>query len=232
MFQILDQLRRWAEVWPLLIPLFIFVLYGNKEKGDKPIIIFVILSFFISLAMIVYAQFRSSMPYWFKGNGILYNLNSILRTLMFAWYLLQIPQVKRFKFLKVLLPVYLALVILFIFLSKSYWNIDVPTFASESILLLLLCLTYFLSSILDDESNLSLKNPVTLICIGISFFEAMNFFFYLFIYALSNSNHNLGYITMQISQYSFILFCLLLGIAFYLNRLKKNNMPNGSLEMS
>jgi hypothetical protein len=232
MLEILEQLRRWAEVWPLLIPLFIFFIYGVKDKSNKPIIIFVIASFFVSLIAIVFTQFYTRMPTWFKSNGILYNINSILRTILFGWYILQIAQVKRFIFTRILLMLYIGTTILFILLSKSIWSLDVPIFASESIVLLILCLTYFLNSIMDDDVTLSFKDPVFLVCAGLSFYEGMNFFFYLFIYALSDSNHNLGYITMKISQYSFIALCILLGIALYLSRPRKNQPLKNSLEIN
>jgi hypothetical protein len=88
-------------------------------------------------------------------------------------------------------------------------------FAGESVILLMLCITYFLGTILDEETDLTVRRPEFLICAGVSLYESINYFIYLFFDALLKINMDFGFKTMKISKYSNILVGVLIGIALY-----------------
>ena len=221
MLELLDYLRRWAEVWPLLIPLFVFLLYRPVDKDLGAVLTYSIISFFLLLIAVIQQQHVLEMPSWFKNNGILYNLNSVIRTLFIGWYIYQMRPVKQHLFARYVLPAYILFLLVYFYFFANLFNFDVILFTAESIVLLILSLTFFLSSIIDDEMRLSAKDPVFIICVGISLYESVNFFINLFMYALSDFNHKLGYLTFEISRYSVIVLCLLLGTALYQGRRKK-----------
>jgi hypothetical protein len=209
-------LRQWAEVWPLLIPLSIFIIFKPKQFEAKTIFTFVIASFLISGISVVTWLYGKTLPNWLKNsNNTFYNLNSVLRTIVLGWYMLRLKQLKHYKYPYYILPVYAILLVTNFLIWESFAEFSSHLFAAESIVLLLFCLTYLLSAILDDEEQISFRNPAFLICSAISLYEALNFFIYLFLFELSLSNHELGMMTMRISQYSFILFGALLGLGLY-----------------
>jgi hypothetical protein len=233
MLEILEQLRRWAEVWPLLIPLSIFLIYRTGDKNLKAIFIYSLISFFLMLIATIQHQFAKELPSNLRNNNLFYNLHSIIRTLFFGWYIYQMKQVKQQIFLRYVFILYGLFILVYLFPYTKLLNFDVILFAAESIVLLIVSLTYFLSSIIDDEVEFSVKDPVFLVCTGISFYEAINFFINLFIFPLYDTNHDLGYIIMKISQCSFIIFCIFIGIAFYRSRGDKNdNILNVPLKVA
>lgn len=230
MLEITEYLRRWAEVWPLLIPLSIFLLYRPLDKKLKPIIIYSLITFFLMLAATIQHQFARDLPSNLRNNGIFYNLHSIIRTLFIGWFIYEVKQVKQHTFLKYVFIIYCLFILVYLYRFGNLLNYDIILFTAESVVLLIISLTFFLSSIMDDEVELSGKDPVFIVCTGISFYEAINFFITLFIFPLYTSNHALGFFTMKIFQCSFIVLCIFLGAALYRSRQKiKDRQYNLSL---
>jgi len=215
MHEILRQLNRWVDVWPLLLPLYVYLVYRVKEKSIMPLIIYAIITLPVSLLATIMALYHYKMPDYLQNNNVLMNFQSFARTVLFGWYILNLRQVKQYPFAKFLFYLYLILVpVNFIFFETPLFS-SVRLFSAESIILFILCITFFLSSILDEEEDITLKHPAFLICTGISIYEAISFLASLFLYPLFYTNPKFGYLTTKISAYSFILLCILMSIAIY-----------------
>jgi hypothetical protein len=209
------SMLRWSEVWPLLIPLAIFIFLGVREKRVWPVAIYVIIALVISFIGSYAVYYPAGLPSWIKNNNLLYNVLSILRVLLIGWYIICIPQLKIYKYTRYVYGIYIVLV-LFNFLElESIRTFSSRTFAAEGIVLLILCITYFLGTIFDDETRLTIKQPEFLICMAISLFESINFFIYLFFDALFQIDPDFGFKTIKLSKYTTILIGILLGLALY-----------------
>lgn len=223
---IYEELIRWSEVWPLFIPLAIFIFFPVRNKKFRLLLVFLILSIIVSLVSTTSWLYGARISWLPKTNGLLYNVNSLLRTVFLGYFILSLKQVTQYRYTYYVFGFYgLYTLINFIFLEPP-GNFSVHFVAAESIVLLILCLTYFLSSILDDNEEITVNNPAFMICTAIGLFESISFFINLFLFELSISNHKVGLATMKISQYSFILFYFLLGFGILQSSRKKPGQDN------
>ena len=227
MDKIFTFLRQWIEVWPLLIPLSVVLLNRRMKKKKVPFFLFIILSLVLSFLANITWLYGKKIPGWLIYNGIFYNLSSVLRVLFWGWYLYHLKQVKRQKYVPYIIVLYILFIPFNFLILEPVIYLSVQLYAVESIVLLVLSLTYYLSTILGDE-EVSFTDHSFLICTGISIFEAINFFIYLFIFKLYDENPDLAVLSYRISQYSFIIFCMILAIGLYRTG-KKNQLAHESL---
>jgi hypothetical protein len=212
----------WSEVWALLIPLAIIIVYKPNGKNISLLVWYVILALILNLTNLL-MQYQYLDPKWMYvdgrlNNNIIYNLHSIIRVLLFSLYIISIMQYKYPIILKLILAGYIAFLILnFIFLDSPFY-LSTLLFAAESIVLLLMCLSYFFRSIKDEGQVNWLRHPSFLVCVGLIFYEAITFFIFLFLYPLSEKDEAFFVVTMQIYSITYIVFCILLALAFYRSR--------------
>ena len=91
----------WSEVWAPLIPLIVFLFVRPRHRWVKPVVIYLVVAFLFSAVLdIIWKGQMSSgftqwfdkyLPWWPKQGGYLkntvfYNLISISRLLLFAWF--------------------------------------------------------------------------------------------------------------------------------------------------
>src|SRR5687768_16874894 len=82
----------WAEVWALLIPLAILIIYKPKRKWITAVkwycIVALLLGILIDFYWYVnkYRLFDSNPPDYYWDNNKFYNLQSISRLLFFSWF--------------------------------------------------------------------------------------------------------------------------------------------------
>lgn len=221
----LQTLSDWSEVWALLLPLTVLLLYKPGGKVVRPLVLYVIIAFFLNLLATIMAQ-SAGLPGWLKNNNILYNIHSVVRVVLFSWYILSVRRSLFPLNLKTLLIVYLAgVAINFIFLETPFL-LSSRLFSAESIILLIICLFYFLRSILDDSSTNWLSHSSFLVGTGICLYEALTFFIFLFFYPLHNRNSaywdpSFAIATMRIYTVIYVLLCLLLALGLYKSRREK-----------
>lgn len=188
----------------------------------RPIVLYVGIAFALNLAATLSSVYRNSLPSSLQNNNILYNLNSMARVILFGWYILSLKLIRSSWLPKTVLPVY------FIFLLINFIFLESPLFLSsrllsaESIVMLVLCLFFFMRSMQDDSDINWLKHPSFLVCIGISLYEAINFFIFLFFYPLLQSNLEFGMLTMKIFSISYIILCILIALALRRNFKQQN----------
>lgn len=207
-------IKRWIEVWPFLIPLSIFLFTKKNAKGNI-LFIFTFISFLISLLANMIWQYSYAFPVSFRNNNILYNLGSISRTVFPAVYLLQIETIKPLKFLRYLLFVYLTFLLINFIFFDSLFLLSTNQHAGESILMLIICIAFFLHLIIDDEIYFNTVKPALILCTGISIYESINFFIYLFFYPVLKTDFKFSTKIYEASQYSFVLYWLMTGLAIY-----------------
>lgn len=211
---------RWAEVWALFIPLAIVIFYKIRTAEFRTIILYVWIAVPISLiantqAAITHYGDKTMLPDFLQTNHIFYNIHSIIRVLLFGWLITNISLMKEYILPRIITPVYIILLIVNFSFRGSIWSFDPFLFVLEGLLLLTLCLSFFFLSIKDDSETIWMDEPVFIICAGISLYEAINFFIFLFFDALVIKNPSFGRVTMEIFSVSYIILCIILAIILF-----------------
>src|SRR5689334_21521726 len=220
---LIDILLRWSEVWALLIPLIVILVFRPKGRIVSWLIVYVIFAFLFNTIAITMIEDYTLLPSFLaldEGNNLYYNLHSLLMVICFSGYIISVRTYQYPKFLKGLLIAYILFVpINFIFVERVLF-LSTLHFTVGSIVLIFICLFYFFRSILDDENATDwLKHPSFLICSGLSLYQVITFFIFLFIYPIYNKNINkdmeFADAMMYVYQGIFVIFCILLAIGLY-----------------
>ncbi len=225
--KLINFIRDWSEVWALLIPLIIILVFKPAKKQLRPVILYVFAGFILNFLATFMVEYYYLMPSWtytdgYVNNNILYNLHSFVRVLFLGWYIISVRQYKFPFLLKTLLIFYLVFVITNFTFYESPFILSTRLYAAESITLLVICLFYFFRS-MQDESDINwLKHPSFLIAAGISLYEVITFFIFLFFYPLHQKDISFAAVTMRIYTITFVVFCILLALALYKSRKKSN----------
>ncbi len=218
--KIFQFLRDWSEVWPLLIPLIIILIYRPKGHNLKWLIFYVITAFILNFLAIFFIEYYYLVPNWANnGNNIFYNLHSFVLTIFFSLYIITVRKYKYVAFLKALIIIYLA----FVLVNFAFWEppqiLSTRHFTAGSIVLLICCMFYFFRSIIEESQTNWLKHPTFIICAAVCLYEAITFFIFLFIYPMYNRTYNkdlsFAFLMMRIYQVIFVVFCILLALALY-----------------
>lgn len=215
---LIEQILNWSEVWSLIIPLTVILIYKPSGNQSKPLVLYIIVALLLNSIAFVIAEFHKSLPSWLKDNNIYYNLHSIARVIFLSWYIIRVRPYRSLLQLQLLLVAYfIFLLVNFIFLD----NISVLSsqlFSAESIVLLLLSISYLLRSIQDDSETNWIKHPSFIAVTGISLYEAASFFIFLFFWPLFEENPEFGNLTMSIHIVMYIILCIMLALALYKSR--------------
>ena len=218
----------WLEVWALLIPLAVLIVCKPREKYIRPLAWYIVSGLLLNLAATLMLEYYYLVPKWLyvdgmANNNILYNIHSIIRVLFLSWFIISVRQYQFPAILKIVVGAYLVFIIVdFLFLESPFY-LGTTLFAGESITLLILCFSYFFSSIRDESETNWLKHPSFLTCAGVALYEVLTFFVFLFFYPLSDADHSFFTVTMRIYSIAFLLFCILLALTFYqVKRQSKN----------
>ena len=213
--EVFQTLSDWSEVWALLIPLTIFLFYKPADPAMRPVILYLFVALVLNSMSTTMYVFYDQMPASFKNNNLLYNFHSIARVIFFCWYIGKITP-RQFSFIhKTTLLVYLIFVLVNFLFFESPLFLSSRLFAAESVILLFLCLSFFFRSMQDESGTNWISHPSFLVCTGISFYEAITFFIFLFIYPIAEKNPKFGMISLEIYKITYIVFCILLAIALY-----------------
>lgn len=225
MQKLLKDILDWSEVWALLIPLTFMLICNTKNPNLKPVKIFVWIFFFLYLFIDLIANEKSTLGITEKdflwNNNFLYNISSVLRLLIFAWFFILLKQ--RFMHrIKALIPyVFLAFVMInFLFFEHFIPQGDYESFSSrllatESALLLFLCLQYFIYLIIEEKSTNIKKQQGFWVVTGLSIYVAANFFIFLFYEYLSDAKRNFAVNIWDVHNIVFIIFCFFIARQFY-----------------
>jgi hypothetical protein len=221
MMRLLQFFRDWSEVWALLIPLILLLVCKPKGNHLRWVIWYVVSAFIFNfLAVFTVEYYDLFISFWKWGNGLFYNLHSFVMVIFFSGYIINLRKYKYTLLLKSLVLIYLAYVLInFSFFESAVLKLSTSHFTAGSIVLLILCLFYFLRSIMEESQNNWLKHPSFIICTAVCLYQAITFFIFLFIYPMFDKTYNqdqsFAFLMMRIYQVIFVVFCVLLAFAFY-----------------
>ncbi len=185
MDHILKSIRDWSEVWALLIPLAVIFITRKNKKEMRPIVLYVWVGLCLSLVSTIMYVYHKQMPAWLQNNNLIYNVHSIVRLIFFSWF------IRQFKFNRPSTIHYILLAAYGIFIVINFILWDPPHlfsnthFIAESIFLLAFTIMFFFRAMQDESETDWIKQPAFLVCAGISLYEAVNFFTFLFFEILS-----------------------------------------------
>jgi hypothetical protein len=230
--KLLQLILDWSEVWGLLIPLIVIIIRKPREKHVRKLIWYVILGFLLNLTATCMIEYYYMVPSWMYiddqvNNNLLYNLHSFTRVLLLGLYIISLRQYRFTTVLKTILAAYVVFVLInFIFLESPFY-LSTRLFAAESIVLLIMCLSYYFRSIQDESHTNWLAHSSFLVCTGVSIYEAITFFIFLFFYPLHNrdsafANSEFAIVTMRIYTIMFVLLCILLALGIYKSKKESN----------
>lgn len=201
----------------MLIPLFVLLFRRRQPKYVQPIIIYLWVALFINLAGDIIGDFRHRLPSWLQSNNILYNLHSIIRFACFSLFFILHAQ-SSFKVLKKTLPfIFILFITLNFSIAENFLNPDHLSgnlLAAEAYLLLIYCMTYYLSQLKEDIKALT-KGKGFLIVTGLSIYVVTNFFVFLFYVPMIKDNPDLARNMWNVHNVAYILLCLFIARSFY-----------------
>ena len=215
----------WSEVWALLIPLTSLLVYKSKTSYLKPVRIYVIATFFINLLIDLLADYKKKWGLeegdFLWNNNFLYNISSILRLLLFAWFFILLRQ--RFMHrVKAIIPfAFLVFVsVNFILFEKFIPMTRDESFSSrllatESALLLFYCLQYFIFQIIEEKTDHLAREKGFWVVTGLSIYVAANFFIFLFYSYLTDAKRHFAVDIWDVHNIVFIILCLFIAKQFH-----------------
>jgi hypothetical protein len=172
----------------------------------------VVLAFLINTISTIMFVYYREMPSFLKNNNVLYNIHSVMRVCLFGWYILSVHSKSYSLLSKIISVTYILFVIINFLFYESVWFFSSRLFSAESIVLLALCISFFIRSIKDESSTDWIKHPSFIICAGLGFYETTNFFIFLFFYPLLESDREFGKLTWTIHNFSFVIFCTMIAV--------------------
>jgi len=232
-------LMNWSEVWAPLIPLIVWLVARPKHKWVKPVLIYLIVAFIFSAAidiiwkMQIFSGFKEwfdkNLPWWptqggYLKNTVFYNLISISRLLLFAWFFNYLGDV--FRKLNRYIPW-----LFIIFTIINFWPVEkiddflwpfekIEDFSSRLItletgILLFYCVLYFFRVLRDDKPDgEAASRQIFSVVMGLSMYVALNFFIFLLYKQLTENFEDLAKQIWPIHNFSNIVFCLMMTYAF------------------
>jgi len=220
--RIFQFLIDWSEVWALLIPLIVILVYKPKGPFVNWLIGYIILSFILNTAATLMVEYNNLFPIAMSnmGNNIFYNLHSFFMVVFLGWYIVNTRESRYKNILKMLILGYILFVIVNFILWESVFRLSTNHFTAGSIVLLILCFTYFLQLLVSDDNKINwIRHPSFIICVGVCLYLAITFFIFLFFYPLFNNKsesvRSFAQLMMKVYQAAFIVFCILISIGLY-----------------
>lgn len=207
----------WSEVWAVLIPLFVFLSRDQQPSFLKPVVVYLWIAFAINLAGDIIGDFRSFLPSWIQSNNILYNVHSLVRFTCFSLFFIRLAQ-PSFLLVKKALPLIFILFITINFsVVENFFNpahLSGNLLATEAYLLLIYCMTFYLSQIKEDKRIL-IQDKAFLVVTGLSIYVVSNFFVFLFYVPMIKDNPELAANMWYVHNVAYIILCLAISRSFY-----------------
>lgn len=225
MNRIFHTLLNWSEVWALLIPLTVLLWKKNKEEYLKPIRIYVGATLLLNTGIVLISECKGPWGLqqgdFFWNNNVFYNIGSILRLLLFAWFFNLLKQ--RFMHrLKMIIPFAFLLFVLinFVFYENfipfgAFESFSSRLLATEAALLLFYCLQYFIFLMIEDKPAKLSFQPGVWVVTGLSIYISVSFFIFLFYSYLSKVTKDFAVNIWDVHNIVFIILCIFIAKQFY-----------------
>jgi hypothetical protein len=214
----------WSEVWALLIPLAVILRKPRRCRECLPLVIYVFVALLLNIISVSIQLYQDGMPAFLQSNNLFYNLHAVARVYFFSWYIVVLNN-KQFsgiaKAAIVAFSVFLATDFIFF---ESILNLSDWLPVAETVILLILCMRYFLYSIKDESETDWIKEPSFTACTAISLYVAATFFVFLFItspWVSYKVNLRFALFIAEFYKLIFLIFSILLALAIYRHSKKK-----------
>jgi hypothetical protein len=215
MGSIFQGIRDWAEVWGLFLPLAVMLVHRHTGPSLRPVRYYVWIGLFVSLATTILYIYHYQLPRQLQNNNLIYNIHSTLRVILFSWFILQFRFGRPAFIQKTIVAGYFA----FIAVNFLFWtnplHFSSIHFIAEGIALLSLCILFFFRTIRDESDVDWIKHPAFLVCAGISLYEAINFFIFLFFETLAKENLDFLRAAWTLHNLIFVVLCVMLALGLY-----------------
>jgi len=215
-----EKAKDWLEVWALFIPLAVLFVKPKQPGYLHPVIIYIIVALVCNLLIDISWKGKSyyHFPEWFKNNNHFYNIHSVARLLLFAWFFVSIPGA--FPRLQKGVPVLFIVFLLvnFIYLQPFWMGpfLNTRLHAVEAGVLLVYCLQYYF--ILIQREPVSYTGlPAFWVVTGLSIFVVVSFPIYLFYKSAALIDSPFVVNIWQVQKIAYLVLCLFTSIAFYVS---------------
>lgn len=224
---VLQEILDWSEVWAPLIPLTILLIKPGSVNWIKPLRLYLLFAFFIDLTgNLIWKRMDLHLESWMQehihflynrdgsfSNTLLYNIHSLLRFLLFAWFFHY--QGNIFRKINWLIPTaFLAMSGFVFFFFKDIRDFSSLLLATEAAILLLYCLLYYLTMLRDEHSSIK-RSPAFWAVTGLSIYVVINFPIFLFYTVLAQQAEKFAVNIWDIHNISYLVLCLFIAKSFY-----------------
>lgn len=177
------------------------------------LVYYVALAFPVCLAITIMYNFYRLMPPGLNNN-VFYNVHSFIRVVFFSLFMMGLMKDRFVPIIRFVLILYFVLVAANFILLQSPLKFSSRLLTTESILLILMSVLYFVRTTQDESETNWTRHPSLYVVAGIIFYEGVNFFTFLFYDPLSTERPLFGKATWTVHHITFVILCTLLAIAF------------------
>ena len=222
MIEVLETIFDWSEVWALLLPLAVLIVFRSKDQHTflRPVKFYVYMALILNLAAnIIYNQKQLNLNLPWHNNVLIYNAHSLARLFMFAWFFNSLKQ----PFLRTIKKVLPLLFLIFIVINFTMFeslignSISPKIHILEAFLLLFYCLQYYLYLLKEEQISYK-QSPSFWIVTGLGIFVFTNFPVYLFYNPMTSRDVEFAIYIWKVHKIAHIIFCAFLAKAFYESR--------------
>lgn len=224
-----DIFLDWSEVWSLLIPLTILWIKRPKAGWVKPITFYLIVALLFNFcADFVWKSplfhtdtwIHENFPFlWDENynqlsNNIFYNLHSISRLLLFAWFFNSLGN--PFKKVNRVVPwAFLLFVTVNFIFFKNIRDFSSRELALEAAILLFYCFLYFYQANVDEKITAPASQPHFWVVSGLVIYTAVNFLIFLFYSYLMTEFVEYSVFIWNVHNISYIVLNIFISVALY-----------------
>ena len=224
MDRIYHDILDWSEVWALLIPLAVILWKKNKTPYLKPVRIFLWISLLLNIGIVLISEYKTKWGLqhgdFLWNNNLLYNIGSIIRLLLFAWFFNLLRQRFMHRLKKIIPFAFLVFVLVnFIFYENfipwgQFESFSSRLLSTEAALLLFYCLQYFIYLVIEDKPTGLSRQRGFWVVSGLSIYVAVNFFIFLFYEYLSTVTKDFAVNIWDVHNIVFIILCICIAKQF------------------
>ncbi len=227
MLDTLYEIASWTEL-SILIPLVIIFWLKPKGGNNRPLVIYVILAAITNVLIIAIVKHKGLLDFLPKSNHLFYNLHSIVKVLCWGLYLSAFKELKSSKLIRLSLLCFAFFIIVNFLFFEPITIISARLMNIENILLLVYCVAFFLSTILDNSDKIWMNETIFFVAAGINFYAAISFFVFLFFNYFNvyeKEKKEFLDIIILFFAYSYFILCCIIAWAL-LKDSKKALTPN------